>query len=232
MWMKSCKNDEKLTPIETIQLVKDSIGIEAVLEYYAGISLENVKGRKTKIISCIFHQERTPSLAITPSKNVFHCFGCRAKGDIITLVSLVKNVSQARAAYILAEDFELLQKAAPKLQTIKTKAEDKELVQAFKQKEKEMTDFLFNYKNQLKSTIKRITKQTGDLDRLERVYGVISKIDMYLELMWEADDISNPQERVKNYIAANKFIGKTIYPAIKKKVEAEGDKFWEQHKLN
>jgi DNA primase len=199
---------KKLTPMEVIQLVKDSIGIEAVLKYYAGISLEIVKGRKTKLISCIFHQERTPSLAITPSKNVFHCFGCHAKGDIITLVSLVKNVSQARAAYILAEDFELLQKAAPKLQTIKAIAEDKELVQAFKQKEKEMAEFLFNYKNQLKCIIKKITKQPGDLDRLERVYDLISKIDMYLELIWGANNITNPQVELITILSLMSSLGK------------------------
>lgn len=32
---------------------------------------------------CPFHAEKTPSCIITPSKGLYHCFGCGAKGSII-----------------------------------------------------------------------------------------------------------------------------------------------------
>ncbi len=210
MWMKSYKNYKKLTPIETIQLVKDSIGIEVVLEYYTGISLDKVKGRKSKLISCIFHQERTPSLAITPSKNVFHCFGCHAKGDIITLVSLLKNVSQARAAYIIAEDFGLLDKVKPQLKlSIKEKAFDKELERNFRQKEKELFDFLLQVKQHFQAITKNI-KNERDLQRKGGLYHIIAKIEYYLDLLSDYEDFS-PEGRIDNYILIQKFIGKEIY---------------------
>jgi DNA primase len=214
MWIKSYKSYKKLAPIETIQLVKDSIGIDVVLEYYAGVSLANVKGRKTKLISCIFHQERTPSLAITPSKNVFHCFGCHAKGDIITLVSLLKNVSQARAAYIIAEDFGLLDKIKPKLKrSIKEKVIDKELERNFRQKEKELLDFLLQVKQHFQAITKNI-KNERDLQRKGDLYHIIAKIEYYLDLLSNYEDFS-AEGRIDNYILIQRFIGKEIYPIYK-----------------
>lgn len=204
--------------METIQLVKDSIGIEAVFDYYAGISLENVKGRKTKLISCIFHQERTPSLSITPSKNVFHCFGCHAKGDIITLVSLLKNVSQARATYIIAEDFGLLDKVEPKLKrSIKEKVIDKELERNFRQKEKELLDFLLQVKQHFQAITKNI-KNERDLKRKGDLYHIIAKIEYYLDLLSNYEDFS-AEGRIDNYILIQRFIGKEIYPIYKKVLE-------------
>lgn len=221
MRMKSYKNYKKLTPREVIGLVKDSISLEEGLDFYLGINLSAVRGRKTKMIPCPFHNEKTPSFSISLEKNVFHCFGCEVKGDVVTLVSLVKGVSQARAAYLAAEDFGLLQKAAPNLQEIKAKAEDKELVQNFKEREKGLLNFLIDFRNTLKVNTRTRIKQPGDLDRFENVYNLISKIDMYIELLAEADDL-DPQDRIYNYINANDFVGEKIYPVVKKKLLGEG----------
>jgi len=35
---------------------------------------------------CPFHEEKTPSFHVTPSKNLFHCFGCGAAGSVIDFV--------------------------------------------------------------------------------------------------------------------------------------------------
>jgi DNA primase len=214
MRMKSYKKYKKLTTIEAIHLVKNSIDIEAVLDYYAGISLENVKGRKTKLISCIFHQERTPSLAITPLMNVFHCFGCQAKGDVITLVSLLKKVSQGRAAFIIAEDFGLLNKVKPQLKlSIKERAIEKELERNFQQKEKELFDFLLQVKQHFKAITKSI-KNERDLQRKGGLYHIIAKIEYYLDLLFNYEGFS-PEERIDNYILIQRFIEKEIYPIYK-----------------
>ncbi|MEW4231641.1 CHC2 zinc finger domain-containing protein [Priestia megaterium] len=211
MWIKSYKEYKSLKPMELIQLVKDSIRLEVGFDYYAGISLKNVRGRHTKLITCIFHQDKTPSLAIKPSKNVFYCFGCQAKGDIVTLVSLLNNVSQFKAAYIIAEDFGLLDGVGTQIiQTLKEKTIDKKLEINFRKREVESFDFLLKVKKHFQSITKNI-KNERDIQRKGELYHIITKIEYYLDLLSEYEKYS-PEERVDNYILIQKFIGKEIYP--------------------
>ena len=35
---------------------------------------------------CPFHGEKSPSFSVNPEKGVFYCFGCQAKGDVISFV--------------------------------------------------------------------------------------------------------------------------------------------------
>ena len=38
---------------------------------------------------CIFHDEETPSFAVFPEKNTFHCFGCGANGNVSDFIKLI-----------------------------------------------------------------------------------------------------------------------------------------------
>lgn len=42
---------------------------------------------------CPFHKEKTPSFIVSPDKQIFHCFGCHAGGNVFTFVSRVENLS-------------------------------------------------------------------------------------------------------------------------------------------
>jgi DNA primase len=53
---------------------------------------------------CPFHQEKTPSFHVDDRKGFYYCFGCQAKGDAITFVKEVENVSFIEAVEILARD--------------------------------------------------------------------------------------------------------------------------------
>ena len=51
---------------------------------------------------CPFHSEKTPSFMVSPSKQIFHCFGCSAGGDVIAFASKYENLSFNEAVSLLA----------------------------------------------------------------------------------------------------------------------------------
>lgn len=54
-------------------------------------------GQKNIVVSCPFHQDRTPSFAINKEKNKFKCFSCGKHGDSIQFIMDLKNISFVEA---------------------------------------------------------------------------------------------------------------------------------------
>ncbi len=52
---------------------------------------------------CPFHGDKDPSFYVSPSKNIFHCFGCATGGSVFNFVMKIENVSFVEAVKILAE---------------------------------------------------------------------------------------------------------------------------------
>ena len=46
---------------------------------------------------CPFHDDKNPSMSVSPQKKVFKCFSCGTAGDVVTFVSKIKNISQGEA---------------------------------------------------------------------------------------------------------------------------------------
>src|SRR3990172_4336252 len=55
--------------------------------------IEIRKKGTTLVALCPFHQEKTPSFVVTPSKGLFHCFGCGVSGDVIGFVTRFDRIS-------------------------------------------------------------------------------------------------------------------------------------------
>ncbi len=51
---------------------------------------------------CPFHQERSPSFTVDPEKGLWHCFGCKAGGDLFSFVEMMEKVSFQEAVELLA----------------------------------------------------------------------------------------------------------------------------------
>jgi DNA primase len=85
---------------EGIERIKSANSIEAVLAE-RGVELKR-KGR-TLIARCPFHSpDKTPSFTVTPSKGLYHCFGCGAAGDVIGFVTKHDKLSFGGALEVLA----------------------------------------------------------------------------------------------------------------------------------
>lgn len=76
--------------------VKQSVTIRQAVEMYG------LKIRRNNMVSCPFHNDRTPSMKVD---NRFHCFGCGADGDVIDFVSRLYGISSLEAAQKIASDF-------------------------------------------------------------------------------------------------------------------------------
>src|SRR4029079_5428966 len=51
---------------------------------------------------CPFHDEKTPSLSVSPAKGLFHCFGCGVGGNVIRFVQNIEHIEFADAVERLA----------------------------------------------------------------------------------------------------------------------------------
>ncbi|HEY4845120.1 MAG TPA: DNA primase, partial [Candidatus Dormibacteraeota bacterium] len=52
---------------------------------------------------CPFHQEKTPSLYVSPEKQLWHCYGCQKGGDHFTFIQDIEHVDFRGALRLLAE---------------------------------------------------------------------------------------------------------------------------------
>src|SRR3954447_13430315 len=71
-----------------VQVAGEHIALKRVGQRYIGL--------------CPFHAEKTPSFSINDHEKLFYCFGCQAKGDVITFVQEIQHLEFADAVEFLA----------------------------------------------------------------------------------------------------------------------------------
>lgn len=52
---------------------------------------------------CPFHKEKTPSFSVSADKQIFHCFGCGAGGNVIHFISKIENLNFKESLELLAD---------------------------------------------------------------------------------------------------------------------------------
>ena len=75
-----------------------------ILKLIGGYLALRKAGHDSFVGICPFHQEKTPSLSVSPTKGVYYCFGCGAKGDAIGFVREVENLDFVEAVERLAKE--------------------------------------------------------------------------------------------------------------------------------
>src|SRR3954452_5093175 len=85
---------------EDIALVRERSAIAEVVG--ERVQLRNAGGGELKGL-CPFHDEKSPSFHVAPSRGYYHCFGCAAGGDVITFLQKVEHLSFSEAVEHLAQ---------------------------------------------------------------------------------------------------------------------------------
>ncbi len=82
----------------SIESLKSSIDIVDVIGTY----IELKKAGANYKANCPFHGEKTPSFVVSPSKQIYHCFGCGVGGDAIKFVMETEHINYPEAIEKLA----------------------------------------------------------------------------------------------------------------------------------
>jgi len=74
---------------EVIERIKRDISLVRLVESQ-GHTVS--KQGKDYVVCCPFHEETTPSCIISPTTNIFNCFGCGTGGSVIDWVISIKTI--------------------------------------------------------------------------------------------------------------------------------------------
>lgn len=84
---------------DDVRRVKDRLDIVEVIGDYVRLK----KAGNNFLGLCPFHDEKTPSFNVSPSRQTFHCFGCGQGGDVFSFIMEKENLSFREALETLAE---------------------------------------------------------------------------------------------------------------------------------
>ena len=88
--------------MKTDRLLEDIKSRIDIVDFISGHIQLKKSGQNWKGL-CPFHQEKTPSFMVSQSKQIFHCFGCGAGGDVITFFLKHDSLSFHEAVTQLAK---------------------------------------------------------------------------------------------------------------------------------
>lgn len=92
-----------MIPQETVDLILDTAQIADVVSDFV-----TLKRRGASFVACCpFHNEKTPSFYVTPSKGIFKCFGCGKAGTAVGFVMEHEHCTYVEALQYLARKYHI-----------------------------------------------------------------------------------------------------------------------------
>ncbi|MFY0407264.1 DNA primase [Solicola sp. PLA-1-18] len=89
---------------DDVALVRERAKIDEVVEQY--VTLRG-SGGGNRVGLCPFHDEKSPSFNVTPSRGMYYCFGCGQGGDVFTFLREVEGITFTEAVERLAGRFDV-----------------------------------------------------------------------------------------------------------------------------
>ena len=92
-----------MIPQETVELIKDTAQIVDVISDFV-----TLKRRGGNFVACCpFHNEKTPSFNVSPSRGIYKCFGCGKSGTAIGFIMEYEHLSYVEALRYLANKYHI-----------------------------------------------------------------------------------------------------------------------------
>ena len=92
-----------MIPKETVDLILDTARVEEVVGDFV-----TLKRRGASYVACCpFHNEKTPSFHVTPSKGIYKCFGCGKAGSAVGFVMEYEHMTYPEALRYLARKYNI-----------------------------------------------------------------------------------------------------------------------------
>ena len=86
---------------DTVRLVQQAADIIEVIGDFVSLK----KRGANYIACCPFHNEKTPSFNVSPSRGIYKCFGCGKAGDAVRFVMDIEGIGFAEAIRFLAQKY-------------------------------------------------------------------------------------------------------------------------------
>ena len=96
---------------ELIDEIKNNNDIVDVVSQYVALK----RSGRNYFGLCPFHNEKSPSFAVSPDKQIFHCFGCGVGGNVIHFISKIEGLNFRESIELLAEKANI---TLPKLDSV------------------------------------------------------------------------------------------------------------------
>ncbi|PIP39013.1 MAG: DNA primase [Desulfobacterales bacterium CG23_combo_of_CG06-09_8_20_14_all_51_8] len=88
-------------PEETLSEIRNTANIADIISERVVLK----KAGKDYVGLCPFHSEKTPSFTVSPTKQIYHCFGCGAGGDVFTFLMKVDGIAFSDAVAAVARRY-------------------------------------------------------------------------------------------------------------------------------
>ena len=92
-----------MIPQETVDRILDLAQVEDVIGDFVTLK----RAGATYKACCPFHNEKTPSFVVSPSKGIYKCFGCGKSGTAVGFVMEHENMTYVEALKYLAKKYHI-----------------------------------------------------------------------------------------------------------------------------